>query len=105
MFPHSRGGYVDLPKSIQLLEECLRRAQIRRPEAFRKSLIDWLQKGASLGEPPAFFPQPRQARRGPQLPGERTLLARPVKRREEQLLGLRRSAPIASYEKKLALDA
>src|SRR5580692_5750833 len=79
--------------------------QVVRVEAFGKAIVDGLKQRGGLDAAVLLVPQPSQADRCAQFPGQSALSARPVERLPEVILGCNRRPVRSLQDKKLALEA
>ena len=78
--------------TAQLAQKLIRGDQIGRAESFGKPVVDRLQAGDGISGSAPIAQQAGEARGSAELPGQRTLSARPVERLPEVMLGRRRGS-------------
>jgi hypothetical protein len=90
---------------VNLADQRLRRSEIRRLEALGKPIIDRCEQFKRLFCSASVVPEPREARRGAQFPGQSALPARQVESLRKVILGHRHGIRPAPLHNKIAFDA
>src|SRR5882762_6718196 len=90
---------------MKRVEQGFRADEIGSSEPLGEPLVDGRQEASRRAPAPLSVPEPGEARRCPQLPGESVLTLRPVDGLPEELLGRRSGVRSTRLEDDLPFDA